>query len=74
MRYQILYRRGPDGEFGKLVPGEHLGIYDRPEVNAEIDHMAANPHIVGIAVLLDIDLFNIMRVPDGTICLTAFTR
>lgn len=74
MRHHILYRRGPASEFTKLVPGEHVGIYDRPEVNAAIDHMAANDSIVGIALLLGVELFNILRVPEGTICLTAFTR
>lgn len=74
MRYHILYRRGPGSEFTKLVPGEHLGVYDRPQVNQAIDFMFANDFIVGVCVLIDTDLFNIMRVPNGFPSLAHFTR
>lgn len=74
MRYVILFRSGPQGEFTRLVPGEHLGIYDKPEVNAAIDHMVASAHVCGMALQLGIEQFNIMRVPNGTVELTAFER
>lgn len=74
MRYDILYRRGPGSEFTMLVPGEHLGLYDRREVTQAIDFMLANDAVVGVALQLDIEQFNIMRIPNGSASLAHFTR
>lgn len=59
-QYQILYKRLGQKTPGKLQPHTHAPLYDRPEVQAAIEHMRVNPHIDGIAMLLDGDRFNIM--------------
>lgn len=74
MRYHILYRRGRGSEYVKLAPGEHVGVYDRPEVESAIQFMLANAFVVGIALQLGVEQFNVVRVPNGTASLTAFQR
>ena len=74
MRYHIFFRTGDKLDWTRLVQGEHLAIYDQPEVNKAIDYMVANPQIVGLALQLRAQQFNILRVPNGTACLTAFQR
>jgi len=58
-QYQIIYQR-LGGKAAKLQPHVHVALYDRPEVTAAVEHMRVNPHIDGIAMLLDGDRFNIM--------------
>jgi hypothetical protein len=74
MRYHIFFRTGDKLDWTRLIQGEHLAIYDQPEVNKAIDYMVANPEIVGLAIQLGTQQFDILRVPNGTACLTAFQR
>jgi len=57
--YVILYRRGM-GQWGRLTPGVHQGLYDRPEIRAAIDFLRDNRAAVGVAVRLDDETFNVM--------------
>jgi hypothetical protein len=59
-QYRILYKRNPGSEFATLEPGAHRAIYDKPQVNEAIEVMRAYPYIVGLAVQVDVELFNIM--------------
>jgi hypothetical protein len=58
-KYVILYRRGM-GEWGRVTPGVHAGIYDKPAVNDAIAFLQTNPSAEGVVVRLDEELFNIM--------------
>jgi hypothetical protein len=58
-QYQIVFQR-LGGKPSRLQPHVHAALYDRPEVQAAIQHMRVNPHIDGIAMLLDGERFNIM--------------
>ena len=58
-RYVILYRRGK-GDWGRVTPGVHAGIYDKPEVNTAIAFLRINPSAEGVIVRLQDELFNIM--------------
>jgi hypothetical protein len=58
-QYQIIYHR-LGGKAAKLEPHVHAGLYDRPEVQAAVEHLRVNPHIDGLAMLLDGNRFNIM--------------
>ena len=71
-QYQIIYQR-LGGKPSKLQPHVHVGLYDRPEVHAAVEYMRANPHVDGIAMLLDGDRFNIMAFTQEAIAPNAFT-
>jgi len=58
-RYVILYRRGT-GDWGRLTPGVHQGLYDRPEINAAVAFLRDNPAAEGVAVRLGDETFNVM--------------
>ena len=58
-QYRILYCR-PDTDWTQLEPHIHSRVYDRPEINASIEHMRANFHVEGMAVRLETELFNIV--------------
>jgi hypothetical protein len=46
-QYRILYRR-PETDWTQLEPHIHSRVYDRPEINASIEHMRANYHVEGM--------------------------
>lgn len=58
-RYVILFRRG-GCSWGRLTPGVHRGLYDKPEVNAAIAFLYGNPAAQGVAVQLGDETFNVM--------------
>ena len=58
-QYRILYRR-PETDWTQLEPHIHSRVYDRPEINASIEHMRANFHVEGMAVRLGTELFNLL--------------
>jgi hypothetical protein len=58
-RYVILYRRGT-GNWGRMTPSIHAGLYDKPEVNAAIAFLRDNSAAEGVAVRLGDECFNVM--------------
>jgi hypothetical protein len=58
-KYLILYRRGI-GDWGRMTPGIHKGLYDRPEVNAAVAFLRENPAAEGAAVRIGDETFNVM--------------
>jgi len=61
-QYRILFRRSGSkpGVWATLRPHVNAQLYDKPEVTAAIEHMRVNPHITGIAVQLDDEIFNVV--------------
>ena len=57
--YVILYRRGT-GRWGRMTPGIHQGLYDRPEIHAAIAFLRDHPAAEGVAMRLGDESFNIM--------------
>lgn len=58
-RYVILYRRGT-GNWGRLTPLVHRGMYDKPEINAAIAFVRFFDAVEGVAVRLGDETFNVM--------------
>lgn len=59
-QYRIFYRRNAGANFATLQPGAHAAIYDKPEVQAAIDHMRDNPHVEGMSLRLPDEQFNVI--------------
>ena len=66
-RYQILYKQNLENEFGRLEPGVHRILYDKPEVNKAVALMTEFPYLAGIAVLVNGELFNITVCPPNDV-------
>lgn len=62
-RYVILFRRGK-GNWGRLEPGTHRTLYDRPEIHAAIQFMRDNPTTEGMSIRLGDEQFNVVAVLD----------
>jgi len=58
-QYIILYRRGT-GKWGRLTPGVHQRLYDKPEIDAAVAFLRNNLAAEGVAVRLGEESFNIM--------------
>lgn len=62
-KYVILYRRGK-GRWGRVAPGLHQGLYDRPEVNAAVVFLRDNPAAQGVAVVIGDEQFNVIATSN----------
>jgi hypothetical protein len=69
-QYTILYKRGA-GDYAVLQPHVHKQLYDRTDVNLAIEHMRKNPSVVGMAIQVEAEMWNIMsftqpaQAPNG---------
>lgn len=59
-QYYIFYKRLGSAQFSKLEPGSHASLYDRPEINAAVEHMRVTPCVTGMVIQYDGELFNIV--------------
>lgn len=59
-QYLIFYKRLGGDNFVKLEPIAHIGLYDRPEVNAAIEHIRLTPCVEAMTVRIEDELFNIV--------------
>lgn len=63
-QYRILFRRSGSkpGVWATLRPGDNAQLYDKPEVNAAIELIRTTPHIVGVAVQLEDEVYNVVEI------------
>jgi hypothetical protein len=61
-QYRILFRRAGSqpGLWVTLRPIVNAALYDKPEVNAAIELMRVTPHIVGVAVQIADEVYNVV--------------
>ena len=73
-QYRILFRRSGSkpGLWVTLRPFENATLYDKPEVNAAIELMRVTPHIVGIAVQIEDEVYNVVSFTQDAEAALAF--
>lgn len=59
-QYKLFYKRFGAPNFSQLEPIVHSPLYDKPTVQAAIEHMRMNPYIEGMAIRVEREMFNIM--------------
>jgi hypothetical protein len=58
-QYQIFYKRAGGKNFGRLQPGVHANLYEKPEIAAAIEHIRTTPHVEGMSLRLGTEMFNV---------------
>lgn len=71
-QYQIQYKRA-GGKFATLSPNVHSTLYQRPEVQEAVDLIRNSTTIVGVAVQLNDELFNVVSFTQEAIAANSFT-
>jgi hypothetical protein len=73
-QYRILFRRSGSapGTWATLRPHINAALYDKPAVNAAIEQMRTTPHIVGMAVQIEDEIFNIVSFNQDAEAAQAF--
>jgi len=69
-----MYRRSGSkpGVWATLRPGVNAQLYNKPEVNAAIEQIRTTPHITGIAIQLDDEVFNVIAFNQDAEAAQAF--
>ena len=73
-QYRILFRRAGSepGLWATLRPHVNAALYDKPDVNAAIELIRTTPHIVGMAVQIGDEIFNIVSFNQDAEAAQAF--